>query len=326
MKTKLKAKKEAKEVKEIKQVLSDYFDLASTIYDDCKSNEEKFKKFATYLLNQFEMKIGNDVITLEELEIYYKSEDHQDNYTHQCKDQLTNKMWYFHQYHNGTYKSGTYKGLDITFGNKEKSIYGGVLIRSINNSTTNEFITGPCNTVNYMLKKMECKEVEDLVAKMSSLNICNNKNPFYLVENSESKQDKIFTGPRVGLSWKYPTFLTKEYRYLKQPSKIPKHRASIVGSLYNTGLKQPEITTQTKISKASVEKAIEEFNDGCKLTEKEVKELKHDKICKIFGYYCNQNKNLKSVDIKFAESESEEDEKLKKKVKVKESKSKTKQK
>lgn len=51
------------------------------------------------------MKIGGNVITTEEAEIYYNSKDHKDDYTHKNKDQLTNEMWYFHQYHNGTYKN-----------------------------------------------------------------------------------------------------------------------------------------------------------------------------------------------------------------------------
>jgi len=37
--------------------------------------------------------------------------------------------WYFHRYGSKGYKSGTYKGLDITFG--QDSMYGGILIRSI---------------------------------------------------------------------------------------------------------------------------------------------------------------------------------------------------
>ncbi len=302
--------------------INEYFNFDSKIYDNCKSIEDKFKIFAQYLLNQVEIKINDNTLTIEEIEIYYYNpKEHKDEYTHKNKDQLTNSMWYFHQYHNGTYKSGTYKGMDITFGTKQLNIYGGALIRSINNSTTNEFITGPCNTVNYILKMTDCKEVEDLVAKMSNLDIFNSKNPFYLTVNNKTNNENntIFTGPRVGLSWKYPEYLVKEYRYLKQPSKIPKNRGSIISSLYNKGIKSPEIEKLTGISKASVSKSINEFTEGGKLKESEVKKLKHDKINIIFGYYCGLNKQNNS-EIKMdneVDENANKDEKPKKIIKSK---------
>ena len=277
----------------------EYFNMDSDIYKAYKSFDDKFHEFAKYLMTNLSMKIGTDIITIEEVEVYYNSFDHKDEYTHKSKDQLTNTKWYFHQYHNGTYKSGTYKGMDITFGNN-KDIYGGVLIRSIENTTTGEFITGPCNTVNYILKKLNCKEVDDLVTKMDSLDIFNNKNPFYVeVKTGQIASVDIFTGPRVGLSWKYPSFLTKEYRYLKQPTKIPKNRASIIGSLHNKNNEPDTIVKLTGLTKSSVKKAIDEFTEGGKLLEKEVKELKHDKINKIFGYYCEQQKPRVQLVVEF---------------------------
>lgn len=262
----------------------EYFKLESKIYKDCATIQDKFKLFATYLLKQFKMKIGENVCSLEEVEIYYNSKDHKDDYTHKNKDQLTNAMWYFHQYPNGTYKSGTYKGLDITFGNG-KDIYGGVLIRSIENTTTNEFITGPCNVVTYILKKLECEEITDLVKKMKTLEVLNEKNPFYLTIQPTQENTQIFTGPRVGLSLKYPTYLIKEYRYLKQPSKIPKCRTTIISSLHLGGMKKDDIVKLTNLTSSSVNKAIKEFDDAKDMDENDVKKLKPDKINKIFGYY-----------------------------------------
>jgi len=288
-----KQPKQSKQSEELKQF--EEFNIESNSYTKCKSVEEKFKLFATSLLLNFTIKINNDYISIEEIEFYYNSKDHKDNYTHKNKDQLTNSMWYFHQYHNGTYKSGTYKGLDMTFGNNKDS-YGGILIRSIYNTTTNEFITGPCNVVNYILKKLNCESVELLVEKMKDKNIFNSKNPFYveknnIQQNEDSKKVKIFMGPRVGLSLKYPEYLIKEYRYLKQPNLIPKYRTTIISSLHNEGLTKDEIEQITKLSKNSIKKAIEEFEEGSNLSETNLKNLKVDKINKIFGYYCKNNKN-----------------------------------
>ena len=35
-----------------------------------------------------------------------------------------------------SFKAGTYKGMDLTFGNREKAVYGGILIRAIMNVET----------------------------------------------------------------------------------------------------------------------------------------------------------------------------------------------
>ncbi len=263
---------------------SNYFKLTSKLYENCTSLEDKFKLFSSYLLKQFKIKIGDMVCSIEEVEIYYNSANHKDDYTHKNKDQLTNGMWYFHSYSNGTYKNGTYKGMDITFGNG-KDIYGGVLIRSIANTTDNEFIMGPCNTVNYILKKTGCAEIDDLVKKMKNLEVLNEKNIFHLTIQPIQENTQIFTGPRVGLSLKYPEYLIKEYRYLKQPSKISKCRSTIISSLHNGGMKEIDICTLTKLSTASVKKAIKEFNDAKELDEAIVLKLKPDKINTIFGYF-----------------------------------------
>lgn len=261
----------------------DYLDLNSKLYKKCESLEEKFKTFASCILKQFKLNIGEKICSIEEVEIYYNSNAHKDEYVHNNKDQLTNGKWYFHQYHNGSYKGGTYKGMDITFGNG-KDIYGGVLIRSIMNENDNEFITGPCNTVNYILKQFEHNEVKELVKTMKSLDIFDKKNPFHITISNNNTNEKIFTGPRVGLSLKYPEYLLKEYRYLKQPCKIQKYRSTIISSLYKGGAKDDDIITLTKLSKVSVKKAIKEFNDSKTMSDDDFNKLKPDKINQIFGY------------------------------------------
>lgn len=261
----------------------DYLNIDSKLYKNCGSLEEKFKLFASYLLKQFKINIRDNVCSIEEIEIYYNSSNHKDEYVHKNKDQLTNGKWYFHQYHNGTYKSGTYKGMDITFGNG-KDIYGGVLIRSIMDEDDEEFITGPCNTVNYILKQLDHCEISDLVDEMNTLDVFDKKNPFYLTVSADQNNDKIFSGPRVGLSLKYPEYLLKEYRYLKQPDKIQKYRSTIISSLYKNGMKDDDIVKLTKISKLSVKKAIKEFDDSKTMSADEFGKLKADKINQIFGY------------------------------------------
>lgn len=263
-----------------------YLNLESKLYKNCKSLEEKFNLLASFILNNFRMNINDLVCEIEEIEIYYNSPNHKDEYVHKSKDQLTNAKWYFHKYHNGTYKSGTYKGLDITFGNG-KDTYGGILIRSIENTNSDEFITGPCNTVNYILKQFDYDEVTELVENMKSLDVFDKKNLFYLTTEEPNEEDEepnyIFTGPRVGLSLKYPEYLLKEYRYLKQPKQIQKYRSTIISSLYKKGNSEKKIIELTKLSKATITKAIKEFTDSKNLSKEDVKKLKPNQINQIFG-------------------------------------------
>ncbi len=77
----------------------------------------------------------------------------------------------------GNYKSGTYKGLDLTFGIPDRSI-GGILIRSLMpvsvekdgdvikviGGSKDTFIEGPCNCVNKILQETCGKDIKDLVA------------------------------------------------------------------------------------------------------------------------------------------------------------------
>ena len=100
--------------------------------------------------------------------------------------QKQNGKWYFHKM-NGAYKSGTYKGLDLSFGNENAT--GGILLRAIREvtlpSTMGDFIEGPCNCVNRILQDT-CKgeNVKDLVGMASfSLDAFNSESNFHLIES-----------------------------------------------------------------------------------------------------------------------------------------------
>ena len=65
-----------------------------------------------------------------EVEFYLNCEGHIDTFTHGDTLQKQNCKWYFHKM-NGAYKSGTYKGLDLSFGKPDINAIGGILIRAI---------------------------------------------------------------------------------------------------------------------------------------------------------------------------------------------------
>lgn len=258
--------------------MSNYFDLNSKVYKDLTFLQDKFELFATHLLNNCAMYIGSQKYFLEEVEFYYYSDSHKDSYVHQIADQKTSQQWYFHKYKTGIFKSGTYKGLDLTFGTPTS--YGGILIRAIQNATTQEYIIGPCNVVNHILKQLKLEQVQDLVSDMKSQDAFSEKNPFYL-KKEKNTTNAIFKGPRVGLSAKYPQYMFLNYRFLKSPNVTLKYKDTIVSVLHNYGLSETEIQNSTGISKATIIKAIGTYENG-----KNLNDISGEKnINVMFGFY-----------------------------------------
>src|SRR4051812_48966588 len=144
------------------------------------------------------------------MEFYLHTKEHPDPYVHMDQQQKTVHEWYFHKAKaNGeNYKGGTFKGLDITFG---EEIYGGILIRTIGikYEGRTEIIEGPCNVVN-----------------MNSLDIFNNSH-LKLISYSEENLKNVYACRRVGLKMdKNPKYGAAEYRFMIEPRKIKKDRNS----------------------------------------------------------------------------------------------------
>lgn len=187
--------------------------------------DKKFDKIANKFLNKTILKINNSEFRIVEIEFYLKNQDHKDDYTHGNDDQLKYGNWYFHKFANGSYKSGTFKGLDLTLGNKKSNSYCGILIRSIYDIKNKELIQGPCNCVNKILSKYKKTEIKDFTREKLLSATNNNRN--FILENKKLEKEKIFKGPRVGLSEKYPKFKTKKYRYLIFKDKIKKQKKDL---------------------------------------------------------------------------------------------------
>jgi hypothetical protein len=101
---------------------------------------------------------------LAEIEFYLFSDSHPDPYTHRSPEQKLSNRFYFHKFANGSYKAGTWKGLDICIGSE--SSHFGVLIRSLVNTATNQFIEGPCLSVNTIVNHFSCNDVREFVSKI----------------------------------------------------------------------------------------------------------------------------------------------------------------
>jgi hypothetical protein len=188
-----------------------------------------FDQLANQLLNSTVLVANNTRYRLCEIEMYLRNDAHPDEYVHKNKDQQTHSQFYFHKYHNGTYKSGTYKGVDIALGNTNTSTYFGVLIRSIQQLDTGEFTEGSCNCVNRMLKQFEVATVSELMDKhFGGLKQIETSNQTFGLVRAELPRMEMYKGPRIGLSTKYPEYQHKQYRYAIQIASIKKQRKTFV--------------------------------------------------------------------------------------------------
>jgi len=113
-----------------------------------------FDKIAKVLLNQKELIAKENSYRIREIEFYYYSDNHTDFYCHKNDRQKNNNRLYFHRFKDPEkYKRLKQKGIDITIGNGS-SIFGGILIRAIENIKTNEIITGIGTLTNQIIKEI----------------------------------------------------------------------------------------------------------------------------------------------------------------------------
>lgn len=195
-------------------------------------------------------------------------------------------MWYFHRQNSISYKSGTYKGVDITFGDTSKrKVYGGILIRSIYDVKNKCVIEGPCKVVDHVLKKNNVLTIDELVRKAKDNNeniddiipITNNKLLHIEKDNDNTLDDlDIYASPRVGLtSRKYTEsrerYLMNNYRFINRIKDVKKYRCGMVLSMYEKGISNDEINKITGSYIRNIEKYIEIYEqskkDGTKANE-----------------------------------------------------------
>ncbi|KAJ3123507.1 hypothetical protein HK098_001854 [Nowakowskiella sp. JEL0407] len=221
----------------------------------CTSTKEfytEISNIANDLLNNRLLKISIDgkfhFYRLTEVEAYLNTSDfsHKDPFCHCKEEQRENTQWYFHRQGNAmdSYRGGTRKGLDITFGSPvtitnmipndtepplqvitTKQFHGGFLIRSIQPSS-GRMIEGPCLVVDEILSKFGKDSIKELVSGPLNGSIDATKGPLKLelinnvsVDNVKDTLDpvgflsdtrSVYTGPRVGLA------IAKTYQDVEQ--------------------------------------------------------------------------------------------------------------
>jgi len=193
-----------------------------------KYDYKNFNELADMLLNKTLINVNNKKYRPCEIEFYYNGKGHADLYTHCSDEQRMKCKFYFHKYKTGAYKSGTYKGMDITM-SPDNDAYFGILIRSLYDQERNEFIEGPCKSVNKILEQYGVTQVKDFVSnKQLPLDIYDITNKFYVIHPQDLEQENIYKGPRIGLSDKYPDYQNISYRYAIMINRIKKQRKTFI--------------------------------------------------------------------------------------------------
>ncbi len=156
-----------------------------------------FLEQANKILNKSVLICNGVKVQICEIEFYFSDAIHLDPFNHKDEHQLTNGYWYFHRKNGGKYSGGNYKGLDITFGDFEKKIYAGILIRSI--SVDGKVIEGPCKIVNWILETCKVNSIDELVSQFDSVPGKISENILSL-KGCENRGKNIVSAPRFGLS------------------------------------------------------------------------------------------------------------------------------
>ena len=193
-----------------------------------------FKEIANHLLNSVLLILqpsreGEKAeFRLTEIEFYLFSETHPDPYTHRSLEQKTENRFYFHKFGNGTFKAGTWKGLDLCFG---RDSFFGVLIRSLTELKTGKIIEGPCLSVNRILSHFDFENVSDFVSKVFDgdldFDVYDESKLMHLRKVTHLPHEVLFSGPRIGLSNKFPDYKDLPYRFCICRDKIKKNRKTL---------------------------------------------------------------------------------------------------
>ncbi len=227
--------------------------------------ENWFINIAQNLLNNSQLVVNNIPHRLVEIEFYYFSPTHPDFFTHRDNLQTEPGKWYFHR-QGGSYKGGTFKGLDLTFG--DYHAYGGILIRSLQTVNGN-IVCGPSLCVDYLLAQTNTNSVATLDEKIAQGRAWE-QNHILRLETAPVGQIKpIFSTARVGLSLKKSTasnnmhwFILRPYRYLTELRRISKGKPYLILALYSQGMDIEQICQTTGSPQPIVREYINNFEIG----------------------------------------------------------------
>ncbi len=191
--------------------------------------EKQFETIAKDLFFNYELVVNNSVYDFSELEFYVDhKQKHCDPFVHKDEMQIRNGQWYFHG-----------SGIDITIGNKENLVYGGILIRGIKNldKESKEYISGPLLVAKEIFRNFGDIKYSNLMMGIRKKMISDN------IETTE-----FIASTRINLPKRDDPKNYKEKRYRFLTYLNSKHP-----------FKEKEIVA--KLLKTTNQRSVEEIND-----------------------------------------------------------------
>jgi hypothetical protein len=250
-----------------------------------------FTRIAERLLNGCRLIVGRREHRLVEIEFYWWSGAHPDPFTHRDPIQFSIGHWYFHRTR-GTYRGGSFKGLDLTFGQGEAS--GGVLIRGLE-TPEGTLIDGPSLCVDHLLDATGAESVAELDRAANDRLAWEDGNALLLRASDEGDKRSLVRSPRVGLLLKRvrdreeaTRYVMRPYRYLSEPRRTKKGKWHVVLALHAGGESIEAIGRMTNCPRRTIEHYVAEFAAGRKEADFAPyfgRELTLAELCRLFGIW-----------------------------------------
>lgn len=247
--------------------MSNWLDVLERTPGD--STDAWFMKIATALLTGSRLVAGGEPHRLTEVEFYYHGADHPDVFAHRDPVQVHRGRWYFHRT-GGVYRGGSFKGLDVTFGDGVS--HAGVLIRGLE-THDGTLIDGPSLLVDHLLKKTGYQDVPTLDAAIGDRVAWADSGPLML-RPSPPEDRPVLRTARVGLTLKRsrshsegPRFVMRPYRFLTEPRRIAKGKVQTVLALHARGWDAAAIQQATGCPVKTVRRYVADFEEGMRLAD-----------------------------------------------------------
>lgn len=223
-----------------------------------------FRRIADVLLRRTALDVAGEAHELCEIEFYLHGEQHPDPFTHGQPIQRSSGRWYFHR-SGESYRGGTYKGLDVTFGPAD--VYGGILIRSLL-TPTGELINGSSLCVEHLLAQTGHADVAALADAIGERSVDALDSPLRL-RAVPQRERTIYSTARVGLTLKrvaeHPEmldYIVRPYRALTQPRAIKKGRVHLIIALHQAGEPPAAIAAMTGTPRRTVDDHLAAYQRG----------------------------------------------------------------
>lgn len=224
---------------------------------------------AQALANSWDLWIGGQPHCITELEVYVHGPAHQDPYTHGDEGQRCCGVWYFHR-KGGSFKAGSFKGLDLACGDGAAGVSAGILLRSVRplaaatNCPDSQVTEGPSVLVDRILKLNGKTSIADFVAGRSAAELCAGSTEGLCLRPAASpRSEQVWRAPRVGLVLRGGSvgmthmqggrpmdFVARFYRVSTAPRLLSKFRVGFAVAAYlQAGRAVAELATELSIPK-----------------------------------------------------------------------------